>query len=384
MKNIIEINGRSYDAHTGKLLVAKPLNIESEKPVSNPVNNSVTLHNGVVLDGVSKRKSFKKRPVNSQITPKPVSASINKPIVTKQLVSNIEPSRQTDRSKTLFRNIVKKPFGPISSDTPNTSSPTTGPGANNSLTKKTTINRINRAKKTMRSISIARFNNINRQKPHLTDSLNIAVAPKTTDTTPVTAPSIGSPALNNNDNQVFNHPIVQANNHLLKKIPKDKFYRRAARSLKVGGKSLAITAAVLAVIVLGCFLAYQKIPSVAMRVAAHRAGFSGHIPSTIPSGFSFKGPIIYSKNSIALNYKSNSDSRKFAIVQKPTEWNSESLLTNYLVSSRLQYQTYHDSGLTVYVFNGGEATWVDKGVWYSIKGEGTLSFDQILSIASSM
>jgi len=384
VKNIIEINGRSYDAHTGKLLAAKPSNVEYIKSTSTTVNSSNALHNGAVLDGVSRRKSFKKRPVNTYKDLKPALASVKNPIVTKLPASAIGPARQTEKTKTLLRNIVKKPFGHSDSSANSPNNEHKNPAQKDGLAKKTPLERINRAKQTMRSISIARFNNINRQKPRLTNNLSVTALPKTIDSAPIVAPTISKATTSNSNQNVFNHPIVQANNHLLKKIPKDKFYRRAARTLNVGTKSLAITASVLAVLIFGCFLAYQKIPSVAMRVAANRAGFAGHIPSTIPAGFTFKGPIIYSKDTISLHYKSNSDSRKFAIVQKPTEWNSESLLTNYLINSKLQYQTYQDSGLTVYVFNGGEATWVDKGVWYSVKGEGTLSFDQILSIASSM
>jgi hypothetical protein len=135
---------------------------------------------------------------------------------------------------------------------------------------------------------------------------------------------------------------------------------------------------------LGGFLAYQNVPTIAMQIADNRAGFSGHLPSTVPVGFSFKGPPIYSKGNISLNYKSNSDNRRFTINQKPTQWSSESLVTDFLINSKLNYQTYNDKGLTIYVYGEGYATWVDNGVWYNITGQGSLSTDQILAIAGSM
>ncbi len=85
-----------------------------------------------------------------------------------------------------------------------------------------------------------------------------------------------------------------------------------------------------------------------------------------------------------LTYKSNSDDRKFIVSQKPTEWTSESLLTNYLVDSKLRYQTYRDKGMTVYIYNESNATWVDKGIWYTVNGDGSLNSEQILEIASSI
>lgn len=373
MKNIVEINGRSYDAKTGRLLATKTSNNTINK-AGNAVHPVAPINNGVVLDGVSRRKSFKKRPTTIQNKLNTLRPSSAGSITSKLPSSAKEPSRQTEKTKTLLRNIVKKPS-------------ITGNRVNSKvdLAKRTPPTRLDKAKQTMRSVSISRFNNINRHKPFLSSDLKVTKEPLPKNVVPESAPSITAKVSSkSNEQQVFNHPIVHANNHLLKKLPKDKIYRRVAKTLNVGTKTLAITSAALAILVFGCVLVYQKVPSVAMRVAANRAGFGGRLPSTIPAGFSFRGPIVYSKDSIALNYKSNSDSRKFAIVQRPSEWSSESLLTNYLLTSKLQYQTYHDSGLTVYVFNGGEATWVDKGIWYSIKGEGTLSFDQILSIASSM
>jgi hypothetical protein len=224
------------------------------------------------------------------------------------------------------------------------------------------------------------------KSPKLTNSLTVAKAPAEKKGAPSQAPAITKPLLGNHEQkqEVFHHSIASATSHKASKLKKEGLHKRLAKRLKVNPRVVTISAAVLAVVFLGSFLAYQNVPSVAMRVAANRAGFSGHLPSNTPAGFAFKGPIQYAKDNIVLKFQSNSDTRKFVIVQKPTDWTSESLLANYVLTTKSRYQTYHDKGLTVFIYNDGSATWVDKGVWYSLNGEGSLSADQILAIAGSM
>ena len=122
-----------------------------------------------------------------------------------------------------------------------------------------------------------------------------------------------------------------------------------------------------------------------MRIAASKAGFPASLPSSIPAGYSFNGPVEVNEQVVSLKYDSNSDDRNFIITQKPTNWSSEALLTNYLLDSQFRYQVYKDKGLTIYVYDGSNATWVDKGVWYNVNGdEGSLSSEQLLELASSI
>jgi hypothetical protein len=121
-----------------------------------------------------------------------------------------------------------------------------------------------------------------------------------------------------------------------------------------------------------------------MRVAASRAGFTGTIPGTTPAGYAFKGPIKYDNKAIVVNYKSNSDNRAFSIIQRPSNWSSDALLTNYVSGTNMRYQTYNNRGLTVYVMDNTGAAWVDNGIWYSLNGTNTLSTEQILAMAASM
>ena len=151
-------------------------------------------------------------------------------------------------------------------------------------------------------------------------------------------------------------------------------------------KWASIGASLAAVAILTGFFAYQNIPAVAMRMAVAKSGIDARTPSYRPSGFKFSGPISTSGGAVTLNFRSNSDSeRSYTILQKPSNWDSQSLLDNFITGSKTAYQTYQDdSGRTIFIYEDSNATWVDQGIWYTIEGNARLNTDQLLKIASSM
>jgi hypothetical protein len=161
-------------------------------------------------------------------------------------------------------------------------------------------------------------------------------------------------------------------------------HHRVASRLHVSPKSVVMGSSALALLIVTGFVSYQQIPSLALRVAATRAGVHAQLPSYQPSGFSLKGPIAYTPGEVSLNYKSNSDSRNFKVIQRTSAWNSEALLNNFVTSKQQSYQTYQANGRTIYIYDGNNATWVDGGVWYQVEGKADLSSDQLLRIANSL
>ena len=389
MKTVIEINGRKYDARTGKLLANEP-SLASPKTEAKPVQAA---SRGTSIDGVNNHRK-PTSPV-AKATPMATVTPAPKPARAAQQSTqsiDIKPVRRpTQRSQTLLRTIVKKPqktapqihaTSTIAESQVEHSA--TGRGL---LLKRVPDSRLARAKFTAKSMSINKFKvaGTGSKKPILRTDIGVSAAPKQ-HTPPEAAPALVKPKLGASatQKQVFQHSVAQATNHTHPKVKKQGFFKRSAQKISLNPRVLGAITAVFAALVLGGFLAYQNIPAVAMRVAASQAGFSGHMPNNPPAGFAFKGPVQSSKGSITIRYNSNSDSRSFAITQKPSDWTSDSLLANYVLSTKSRYQTYHDKGLTVFVYNNGDATWVDRGIWYSVQGQGTLSSDQILSIAGSM
>lgn len=367
VKTVVEINGRKYDARTGALVAKELVNNTTQKTMAG-------LKKGVFIDGVNRRRAPKQ-----VIQNKPKAQP-----VTKIQPTDVSQLARPQKAKTLLRSVVKKPVGALSNKTYNANLEVTN--LKNNLFSKVSNERANRAADVNQSGQIKKFGSANNKvQTKVTANLPIVKEPEQKIALPVPPPLFGKffkkvplPP----KKEVFEHHVVDATKN--KPLPKDRILIRLSRHLNLKPKVLAIVSACLILVVLGSYVAYIKIPSIAMKVASNQAGFGGHLPSSIPAGFSFKGPIKSSKSIITLNYSSNSDQRYFTIVQKPTSWSSEALLANYLVSSRLQYQTYHDKGLTVYIYNEGNATWVDKGVWYSLNGHDSLSADQILAIAGSL
>lgn len=389
MKTTIEINGRIYDAQTGKILsntaskAARPTTVPqptTKRPAPRPI---APLRRGVIMDGVNRKPQHH----TPTIPPRPAAA------------------HPVQKSQTLHRKAVKKPGDQrsvpyVHSTSANMESrveqSATGRGL---LLKRVPDVRLSRALTAKKSTLVSKFGRTTAPKPTLTTNLAVKTPPHTqsTHTSTVSVAPVAPPIPHGNPKHhtadkhpsskkfVFEDHIKQANSHLLKPVKKESKRKRIIRSLKVSPKILSATAAVFAIMLLGGFFAYQNVPAVSMRVAVSKAGFEGKLPKTIPAGYSFNGPVQAQPDNIALTYVSNSDDRKFIITQRPTNWSSEGLLTNYLLDSQFRYQAYKDKGLTVYIYNGSSATWVDKGIWYSVNGqEGSLSSEQLLELASSI
>ena len=163
------------------------------------------------------------------------------------------------------------------------------------------------------------------------------------------------------------------------KVKKSRF-----RGLFNEQKTMSIVASALSVAILLGYVAYLNAPNLALRIAASRAGVEAQLPKYQPSGFAFNGPVTYSEGEVALSYKSNTDQRAFELIQRNSNWDSQSLLNNYVLDQTNHYETIEEDGLTIYVYNGSEAAWVNHGLLYVIEGESLLDHNQITQLATSL
>jgi hypothetical protein len=355
----IEINGKKYDTETGKQIVS------STTPATATTVRS-TRSTGSI-DGFSRRKST-------------ASHSPAK-----------HAAKSPQKSQTLMRKSVKKPLT-SSKSTQNTT-------VTNGIKKSslgTQQRRIESAKHTIKSphvdkygpqvhrTSIARkqaeltvridpsHNNKNPVQPHASKVNSTTAAQKRK---LVTERMIESALHNAQSHEEVHHPLE----------PVAKKRRKSlAKRLGVSSRSIAMSSAALAVVLLAGFFAVQNVPNFAMRVAATRAGFDAELPGYKPAGFSFKGPINYSAGKVTVSFRSNSDTRAYDLTQQSSKWNSDALLSNFVVAENKQYQTYQDRGRTLYIYDGSSATWVDNGIWYQIEGDSEMTADQLVRIASSI
>jgi hypothetical protein len=137
------------------------------------------------------------------------------------------------------------------------------------------------------------------------------------------------------------------------------------------------------IIVMAGYVWVQNYPKMALQNANNQAGLSASLPGFMPSSYSLSqtttGP-----GQITLSYSSPNTGSDLKIAQSRSTWDSSSLLDNFVAKNADDYAAVQGEGLTIYLFDNNEATWVNHGIWYNIEGASLLSRAQILKIAYSL
>lgn len=358
-KTTIELNGKLYDARTGKIIGEG-----GTVPPAKPATHS----NGTALDG------FVRRP---QVTdPLAPVAAAPKP---KPAVVRAAPRRAAttlEKSKTLMRPAVKKPAAPASHNTAGSHK--------HEQFKKENPHRQVRASAIPRSTHIQRFNH----------------APAHTIVRKRAPLAVAAPATNQQIVDRVAHLATSTETHVKHSVDSieeslrhasahlQTFEERVARGSfwqRFGFKNKAANMASLsfAGLLLVGFFVYQNTANVEMRIAATRSGVSADMPGYSPAGFSAVRGIESEPGKVTIAFKSNSNDKKFTITQQASSWSSDSLLSNHVLASKAPFQTYQDEGKTVYIYNDSNATWVNGGIWYQVESDASLTSDQLLRIANS-
>ncbi len=336
-QHIIELNGKRYDAMTGKIIADKPLT----SAIINKAKQTTKSFDGV-------RRVGRKKPSGAR----PLTA------------------HQPQKSQTLMRSAVARPKAEPMQKT----SPTVIKHATSVFQAPKT--RQERAKLVSRSQQIQKFN-LSSAAERVAEMVN-DIPQKTSQA--LSSISVAETVVSSS----FSKALQAASSHELIKLPKRTKRRRLASWLDISPRAINITGFVIAALVVGGFFAYQNAPNLSMRLASARSGIHGVVPSYQPAGFGRSGAISYQPGKIVINYRSHSDSRNYQVTQAGSSWNSQSLLDNFVAQQGQDYQTVQDNGKTVYIYNDSNATWVDGGIWYRVEGESKLTSDQLLRLAASM
>lgn len=350
----ITINGRLYDAATGRPIENTPHN-QAPKPAP---------------QGQGKNRAF------SDIGPRPAVSQLAKP--TRRIVaadSSLQPlaqkvHQQPQKSHTLYRKALQKPL-----DTPEHPEPAITPHTPH------------KPHTTQRSPLISHFGT--HQQPQQEPAAPEQQAPvqAVTPLHPSVAKALQRQATQKQaalqqppnskelKEQLIKERLAEVSEHP-KKEAKQGWKKRQPRLA-------TILTSTLALLVLGGYLTYIHLPDISMRVAASRAGINASLPSYRPDGYSLNGPITYAPGEVAINYKSNTNDNGFRLTQKATNWDSQAVLDNFVTRHTDNYLTYQQQGVTVYTF-GNKAAWVNGGQLYVIDGNATLSSEQVLRLATSL
>lgn len=381
--NTIHINGKVYDARTGELVSSSqptpkrdPEASTSHKTVEKKTVATTNITpkrrgNGFV-DGIARHPnaSVHKKPTAAKIKPQDETKKVRQPSIGH---SNIKATFKPKHSQTLHRSAVSKPR----LDVPHTPTAKTV----HQKTSRPSQQRVDRALMTPRSESIHKFNSHTASVSPLKKAADQSSAESNLSITNIAQAAEKareSKKSHHTKHELIAKTLAEANAHAHAKTK-----TRKKHSIKPVG--LHFAAGGLAALVLVGYVAYLNVPSLSMKVASSRAGFAASLPQS-PSGYSMKGPIAYSPGQVIINFGSNTDERRFSIAQQPTTWDSAALKENYVAkASSSEPITYQDRGLTIYIYNDGDAAWINGGKFYNIKATNAqLDTKQILDIATSM
>ncbi len=350
-KNVLEINGRVYDVRTGV-----PIRGQSVDGFVQP---------RVVKSVTTKASPAKVSPQRSTPTLKP------KPV--RQHVSHSVKHHKPQKSKTLMRRAVKKPatLGQINEIKP--------------IHRQRLINplRETRAQTIAKSPYISKFGNHPVHRP-----VEKRHEPLQVKTPPAHKPRLHQPITpvrhtehatvrSSASEELFNK-AMQRSAEATKPAIKSRTKRQNRKS-----KKFAWSSGLLAGLALIGFIAYMNIPNFNMQLASARAGFDANLPEYQPSGYKVKAPISYKPGQVVISFNSNTDDRAYTLTQEVSHWNSSSLQENFLATNDKEFEIEQEKGKTIYLYDRGNATWVNGGVWYRIEST-SLSSDQLVNIASSL
>jgi hypothetical protein len=361
-KNIITINGRSYDAITG-MPIATPAHSSAHKPEH---HKPQTAHH-------KPHKAFNdiSGPARLKIdaaAPAQPAAAAPKHHVEHSEVKARAVHQKPQKSQTLYRAALKKPM-PLRQLEP--------------VPVKIEAD-YKQASQTAHP-AITRFGSSMARKDAKQQAIAAATPEPAARIHPVVAKAVAhqaatAPVAQPQNSQELKEALIRE--RLAEAQPNTEHHAKAHHRFRQPRMATILTSS-LALLLLAGYLTYINLPNISMRVAATRAGIAANYPNYSPDGYHFAGPITYQPGEVNITFKSNTNPRGFSIKQKASSWDSQAVLDNYVSKQTGTYLTYQERGLTIYSY-GNHAAWVNGGLLYTIDGDAPLSSDQLLHIATSM
>jgi len=343
--NIIEINGKKYDAKTGAILSG-----HAHTTIVKPLTNHGP-------------KAATKKPTMHDVVRHP---------------AKVAAPHKPKPSKTLMRHAVKKPS--VTPTKPKLKAQ--GPSdlaVQDSLAevvvsksaKRIDSKKLAKASKVPKSHLITHFSaitsDINSPEPPV---VKVEAAPPNPKPTTTHKLKKGKPQTTS---ELLEHAVLNAKSH---EEPAPKVHRRHKR------RTRAVIASATA-IALFAFVGYQEMPTLKFNMASAKAGFGASMPSYKPAGYSLN-KLSYTTGVVATRFNSNSDDRSYTLTQKVSSWDSQALKENFVLKTSSGHQVVQSGGQTIYLYGEGNATWVNGGVWYILQGNETLTNKQLVEIAKSI
>lgn len=348
--SVVEINGRKYDTRTGQVVNQTPATLRVIDGFSAPVNQSMPAHTAEAKAPVSRSlrqaNSSSNLHQRTQKTKKLHPAVANRSVIPKRIIA------KTNLAETAPQQITNHEVRSLRENP----------------------NRAERARSISMADGLSRFGSTTSAIPK--DPAPEPIAPAEPNPIDLQRAAEKRAANNARLNPVQPEIILEES----APQPPSRFKSLITNRPKL----VPVTMSVVTLLVIGGYIGYRSIPSMSLRIAAQRAGFNATLPGYQPAGFSFTGPISYATGVVELEYSSNSDQRSYRLIQRESTWDSSSLLDNFVNTKTQDYLTIQDGGITIYIYDQSNATWVDGGIWFTIEGESLLTNEQLLKIARSI
>jgi hypothetical protein len=152
-----------------------------------------------------------------------------------------------------------------------------------------------------------------------------------------------------------------------------------------GLKASSVALSLVGLLLLGGYVWQVNYPNLALKVAGSKAGISANFPGYIPSGWKLSGNIQSTPGNISYNIANTKSDKAVQVSESKTSWDSQALAENYVAPKSDNYLALQAQGLTIYLYDGNQASWVNNGTWYRIEGsDHGLSQDQVIKLATSL
>ena len=389
----IRINGRHYDALTGALL-------------SDVTSLPVTAHAKPAksIDGVvgttSKPAPTIIKPVQAE-TKLTTESPVKKPAPVKVHVAGAHAKAHTVKpSATLMRHAVNKPQAASLKRHAKVQGSTLATAKRMypvKLTPKASVYRINadrlaRATQVNLSPKISRFAQemaaatpVAAQEALVAINKAIVIPQIAAPQRVVYRPDVMPVRHNSSSADIFERALQRATSHE-QPAPVISTSKRTRVTKSLRRRMVSYSAGAVAVLAIAGFFGVQNLDTIQFRVASSQAGFAATMPSYKPAGFAVDSVRSYN-GYVGLKYVADSINgpSSFAITEKPSNWNSATLLNNIQANSNTaSYRVVEKAGRTVYLYGNNQAAWVNNGILYQLVSTSELGNHEIGQIAASM
>jgi len=360
----IIINGKHFNAATGYALDSSDKAPQKSRNVDGILPQHVT---PLLLE--------------SPWSHQPITSTVKKPVMDiVRTTAPHAPKRRAQPGQTLMRSALKKPQQSLKRTTKVLTA--NSKKANVTIAdlaikiSATTVDdkKLNHAQLIKRSASVRRFTPLTHVQPSAL-SLNSVTAKQVSTSRATAATYAQQPILD-----IFERALASAVSH--EQITPPHVSKSLKNPSKVRRTSRLVISS-LAVLFIAGFVGYQNLPNMKFQYASSQAGFRAELPDYRPPGFSI-GKLNYETGAVRVSFTSNSDSRVFSITQQPSSWDNEALRENFFTQNNLDYVVTSAAGRTLYTYGDNNATWLNDGVWYDLKTDGSLTDRQLAQIASSL